>query len=86
MTVRRTALPQIPVIELGDGSPAELVEAAPERVRALLGAARREYGGPMVAIADRLSRRWLVKSANPYLGEIEAVALFRGPRRPRRGR
>ncbi len=74
MTPRAPHLPPIPVIDLGDGSPAELVEAAPERARALLEAARHSFTGGLLALGDRASRRWLNRTDSPYLEEIAAVA------------
>lgn len=68
------ALPEIPLIELGEGGPLALLEAARERAEALLATGGRMYPGPAIRFADRLSRRWLARSGNPYLGEIAAIA------------
>ncbi|GAB4393238.1 MAG: hypothetical protein Tsb0032_11880 [Kiloniellaceae bacterium] len=59
--------------------PADLLHLEPARLAALLAAAERRYPKAGIALADRLSRRWLEKSANPYLDEIEAVARTLGP-------
>jgi hypothetical protein len=40
----------------------------------LIAAARRTYGRAPFALADRLSRGWLARSANPYRDEIAAIA------------
>lgn len=66
--------PAIPLIEAGAGGPVALFEQEPDRALALLQAGREAYGRISVALADRLSRRWLTRTANPYLEEIEAVA------------
>jgi hypothetical protein len=67
-------LPPIPLVELGARPPAALVATQRDRAAALLAAADRRFPGPAVALGDRLSRRWLELSANPYLDEIAAVA------------
>ena len=67
-------LPPIPMVELGARPPAALVAAERGRADALLAAAGRRFPALAVALGDRLSRRWLVRNANPYLGEIAAVA------------
>ena len=66
--------PAIPLVEVGAGGPVALLEKEPDRALALVEAGREAYGRVPVALADRLSRRWLVRTANPYLDEIEAVA------------
>jgi len=67
-------LRRIPLIELGDESPLALLLQERGRAEALVAAARRTYGGLPFAVADRLSRRWLARPANPYRHEIAAVA------------
>lgn len=67
-------LPEIPVIDLGATSPGALLEAEPARARALVAGARRRFPAAAVALGDRLSRRWLERTENPYLAEIAAVA------------
>ncbi len=71
-------LPPIPVVELGAGAPADLLAAEPDRAEALLAVAGRHFPDRFVAAADRISRRWLARSGNPYLAEIEAVAAGLG--------
>lgn len=68
------ALPRIPVIDIGSKGPVELVRQARPQADALLTQARRQFTGLLVDLADRRSRRWLMRSGNPYLGEIDAVA------------
>jgi hypothetical protein len=74
MTSSVPALPPVRVIDLGHRSPAALVEAEPERARALLEAGRHTFGGAVLRLGDRASRRWLTRAANPYAGEIAAAA------------
>ncbi len=69
-----THLPRIPLIDLGKGGPLALVEADHDRARALLETGARMYPAPAVRIGDRVSRRWLARSGNPYLDEIKAIA------------
>ncbi len=66
------ALPEIPLVEAGDA--VALVDAERARAEALVAAARRDYGSLFFAIAEGFSRRWLAAAANPYLGELDAVA------------
>jgi hypothetical protein len=56
----------------------ELLHLEPGRLAALIAAAERHYPVAAIALADRLSRRWLENSGNPYLGEIERVAAALG--------
>ncbi|MFO0995919.1 MAG: hypothetical protein U1F33_04485 [Alphaproteobacteria bacterium] len=69
-------LPPIPIHDLDAASPVALVEVERERAAALLAIGRKTYGPAMVAIADRLSRRWLVRTANPYRHEIDLIAAM----------
>ncbi|MDX9859746.1 MAG: hypothetical protein RBS99_02405 [Rhodospirillales bacterium] len=64
----------IPLIEAGGDGALPALEAAPERLAELVAAARRHYGPTTLRLADLASRRWLEKTANPYLGEIAGVA------------
>lgn len=64
----------IPLIEAGAAGALPSLDAAPEHLAELVAAARRHYGTLAVRAADVASRRWLEKTANPYLPEIAAVA------------
>ena len=72
------SLPAIPVIELGRGGPVALLEATRGRAEALLGTAQKRYPPFAIRFGDRLSRRWLGKAGNPYLGEITEIAHHLG--------
>ncbi|HMA16166.1 MAG TPA: hypothetical protein VKP12_15360, partial [Kiloniellaceae bacterium] len=71
-----SALPPIPLHDVA--GPGDLPRLEPERLAALIAAAQRRYPRAGIALADRLSRRWLERTANPYLGEIAAVAATLG--------
>jgi hypothetical protein len=71
-----SALPSIPLRDV-TGS-VELIGLEPARLAALIGAAERHYPGPAIALADRLSRRWLERNENPHLAEIAQVAAVLG--------
>lgn len=76
----RTGLRVIPVVELGARPPADLVAAEPARTDALLAAARRTMPLPVMAAGDLASRRWLMRTENPYREEIaEVAARLPGP-------
>ncbi|WP_299625657.1 hypothetical protein [Pelagibius sp.] len=68
---RSDNLPRIPLRRVG--GMVGLLEAERGRLNALIAAAERSYPRSVIALGDRLSRRWLEKSANPYLAEIETV-------------
>lgn len=70
------ALPAIPLHEIAAAQ--DLLDLEPARLAALIDAAERRYPRPAIALADRLSKRWLHAGANPYLEEIEAVAARLG--------
>jgi hypothetical protein len=68
----------IPVFEVGGGGADALGQAAPERFALIVAAAEAHYGRLGLAAGDALSRRWLERSRNPYLAEIDAVAAHLG--------
>ncbi|NIA68306.1 hypothetical protein HBA54_06850 [Pelagibius litoralis] len=69
-------LPRIPLRPVTGQT--ELIAAEQARLAALIAYAERRYPGPVIALGDRLSRRWLENSGNPYLAEIETVARALG--------
>jgi hypothetical protein len=73
-----SALPVIPLVELGTAGLDALALEMPDRVRLLCGAARNLISGPMLAAMDRRSRAWLGGNASPYRGEIDRVAAMPG--------
>ncbi len=68
--------PVIPVIATGPQFAIETLAVAGERTRALLDLATRHIPHPLLRVGDAVSRHWLVKSRNPYLAEIDAVAAW----------
>lgn len=70
------ALRPIPLHQVA--GPDDLLRLEPGRLAALIAAAERRYPRPAIAFADRLSRRWLEKAANPFLEEIGRVAAVLG--------
>src|SRR3990170_996416 len=69
-------LPAIPLHAVA--GPGDLLRLEPARLAALIAAAERRYPAVAIALADRLSRRWLERSRNPYLDEIAGVAAALG--------
>lgn len=69
-----TDLRDIPLIEAGEGGALPALDVAPERLAELVDSARRHYGPLAMRLADLASRRWLERTANPYLGEIAGMA------------
>ncbi len=72
------AAPPVPIFDVGARGGAGLLAAAPERARRLLDLAERRYGRLPLRLADARSRRWLSRTGNPYLAEIDAVAAAIG--------
>jgi len=71
----------IPYIDNRGGTPVDLLRAHAGSAHALVHAAAGTYGaaGRLASLAalplgDRISRRWLERSANPYAGEIGQMA------------
>jgi len=77
----------IPFIDLRDKTLVDLTRRTPDMSRAQILATRRTYGimselatWICVPLLDRLSHRWLKKTRNPYLHEIETFASIVGVR------
>lgn len=70
----RPALPAIPVIETGPEFALATITAAEDRFTALFAEATAHVPGAALRAADVVSRRWLVRRADPYLAEIDGVA------------
>jgi hypothetical protein len=70
------SLPALPLHDLrGEISPPlALIGRERARLDRLVALARRSYGAPLVAVADRVSRRWLARNTTPYHDEIVALA------------
>ena len=73
---RAAMLPDLPLYDLTgtDSAPLALLERERERLAGLSAIARRHYSGAFVAVAERLSRRWLARNTTPYRDEIAAIA------------
>lgn len=68
-------LPTIPVV---NGTTRDLLSQGMAAARALLAEAERRYTARGVRLADRISRDWLERTANPYLPELERLAALLG--------
>lgn len=64
----------VPLIEAGSRGALPALETAGDRLEHIIAMARRHYGFLTLQVADTASRRWLEKTGNPYLSEIEAIA------------
>lgn len=74
-------LPEIPLIDLGEGGPVELARREKPRALALIRDTRRSYGllsdlpsPAILRLGDRLSRAWFERARDPYLPDIEKIA------------
>ena len=75
-----SALPVIPLVDLGSAGLDALARRLPDRVHLLVDAANQLMPGPVLAFMDRRSRAWLADNETPYRGEIDAVAAIPGVR------
>jgi len=73
-----SALPRIPVIDVGTGGAPALLAATRDRAEALLAQARRMYSAPVLRLADRLCGRWLDRNHTPYADELRQIAAETG--------
>lgn len=71
------SLPPIPVVDIRESSPAQLVRDYPEKAQALIHASRNIYGAASriashlaLPLGDAVSHRWLQHNKNPYHDEI----------------
>ncbi len=64
----------IPLIDLGGEGPLALLRREPARAARLIEAGRGQFGGPVMDVMDRVSRRWARRTRPPYLDELEAAA------------
>ena len=71
-------LARIPLHDVTGEGPVGLTAADPARCSALLDSGGECYGSAFLRLADPISRRWLERSKNPYLDEIDAVAAAVG--------
>ena len=73
-TPAHSSRPAIPVYDVDPAIALSTLRADPGRAHALLDAAAGHTPELLLRLADRVSRQWLVRSENPYLGEIDAMA------------
>jgi hypothetical protein len=76
---------RIPLADIRSGSPADLLDIYGAQARELARASMDMFGPVAPAartvalpIADRITRAWLARTQNPYLGEIDAIAARLG--------
>jgi len=68
------ALPEIPVFACGRNYPLATLRAFEREAHALIDGATQNVPATALKIADGVSRRWLAKTANPHLSEIDTIA------------
>jgi len=64
----------IPIVDLDGRPPGALVDSHGDRADSLIRAAGKLLPGPLLSVLDPLSRRWALKSGNPYIGEISELS------------
>ncbi|MEO1694163.1 MAG: hypothetical protein AAFR55_02875 [Pseudomonadota bacterium] len=69
-----TDLPTIPIVLTSAAFALETLQAARPHADALMTTATAHAPRRVLALLDRISRRWLVNSGNPGLAEIDAIA------------
>ena len=67
-------MPEIPVFDCGTLGAAHLVEMALPHAKRMMEMGRRNYSGPVLALTDWRSRRWLARNESPYAAEIDRIA------------
>ena len=75
------SLPSIPVVDVRDGGPLRHAQEGRDRALALREAAISwfpKYLLPVTPMLDAVARRWLMRSASPYVDEIRAIAATLG--------
>jgi hypothetical protein len=82
-----TELVEIPLVDIRGGTSLDLVKRFPQQARAIAQAATNTYGfvsraagAVALPLGDRASRNWMMRSDNPYLAEIDALADVLGIR------
>jgi hypothetical protein len=68
------SLPEIPLIDCGEGGAERLFDLSAAGARRLAAIARRSYSAPVVAFLDWRSRQWVARNDSPYVPEIEHIA------------
>lgn len=67
-------LPEIPLFRCQEAFPTATLEAFEDRAHALIDCATVGIPKGALQLADQVSRRWLLKSGNAHLPEIDAIA------------
>jgi hypothetical protein len=67
-------LPQIPLIDIGDGGAVALFKIDPARAAEIIRLSRAQYGTKLVAGLDTISRLWSTYARNTHNGEIVEIA------------
>ena len=71
-----TSLPAIEVFDVGASWPVETLELATDQTHALLDIATADYPTMALKLGDAVSRRWLERSHNPHLDEMDRIAAM----------
>lgn len=71
-------LATIPLIDVGSAGALGLLDAERTRAEVILSIGRRRHGRAVLHVGDRVSRTWLLRSANPYTRDILAIAARLG--------
>jgi len=67
------SLRRIPIIDVRDGGPVELLRRERHRAEAVIASGRRSYGALPITILDQLSERWARRRNLPFLSEMDSI-------------
>ena len=67
-------LPEIPVIDVGEGGATRLFDLTTAGAQRLADVAKGSYTAPVVSFLDWRSRQWVARNDSPYVPEIEEIA------------
>jgi len=66
-------LPRIPLVDVREGGPVDLLRRERHRAEAIIASGRRSYGALPITLLDQLSERWARRRDLPFLHEMDSI-------------